>query len=75
MKEKLRKDERRIVARDRQKIKKDKKIDQPGMKEEVRFFTKKEGVPLRVTKVKFKSQEDIEKELENLAKDFTGRKD
>jgi signal recognition particle receptor subunit beta len=75
VKEKLRKDDRRIVTRDRQKMKKDKKMDKLEMKEEVKFVAKEEGVPLRVTKVKFKSQEDIEKELENLAKDFTGRKD
>jgi signal recognition particle receptor subunit beta len=74
VKEKLRKDDRRIAPRDRQKLREDEKIDQMEKKEGVRFIAKEKGVPLRVTKVKFKSQEDIEKELENLAKDFTRRK-
>ncbi len=74
VKEKLRKDDRRIAPRDRQKLREDEKIDQMEKREEVRFIAKEKGVPLRVTKVKFKSQEDIEKELENLAKDFTRRK-
>jgi signal recognition particle receptor subunit beta len=75
VKEKLKKDERRIVDRDRQKRKKEKTIGKMESKDEVRFEVKEKGVPLRVTKIKFKSQDDIEKELENLAKDFTGRKD
>ncbi len=75
VKEKISKDDRRVRAGDRQRLKKDKKIEKPGVSEEVKFVAKSEAVPLRVTKVKFKSQEDIEKELENLAKDFTRRKD
>lgn len=75
VKEKIRKDDRRVVAREGQRAKKDKKTEEPEMKEEVRFVAKEKGVPLRVTKIKFRSQEDIEKELEDLAKDFTGKKD
>lgn len=32
---------------------------------------KKEEAPIRVTKIKFKSQEDVEKEVENMAKEFS----
>jgi len=38
--------------------------------EEIEFAAKEEVSPFRVTKLKFKSQEDIDKELENLMKDF-----
>jgi signal recognition particle receptor subunit beta len=75
VKEKIRKNERRLVSRERQKQKKEKEAEKPEMKEEVRFVAKEKAVPLRVTKVKFKSQEDIEKELESLAEKFTGKKD
>lgn len=40
-------------------------------KEEVEFASKEETSSLRMTKIKFKSQEDIEKEIESLAKEFT----
>jgi hypothetical protein len=75
VKEKIKKDERKIVGKDRLKEKKEEQKGLPKQKDEFKFVTKKVGVPLRVTKVKFKTQKDFEKELENLAKDFTGRKE
>jgi signal recognition particle receptor subunit beta len=71
VKEKIKEDERRIVGKERLKKRKEEKKEAPEKKDEIKFAAKKEGVPLRVTKVKFKSQKDIEDELENLAKDFT----
>jgi hypothetical protein len=64
VKEKIASKESRFVKKDRIKEKE---------KEEIAFAAKEESVPIRMTKVKFKSQEDIEKELENLAREFTSR--
>jgi len=64
VKEKIASKESRLVKRDRIKEKE---------KEEIAFAAKEESAPIRMTKVKFKSQEDIEKELENLAREFTSR--
>jgi signal recognition particle receptor subunit beta len=80
VKEKIREDERRVVSKNRSKKKKEEeketlKKDAPEIKDEIKFVAKEKGAPLRVTKVKFKSQKDIEKELENLAKDFTKSKE
>jgi signal recognition particle receptor subunit beta len=75
VKEKIKDDERKIVGKERLKERKDEKREKPEKKDEIKFVAKKEGAPLRVTKVKFKSQKDIEKELENLAKDFTESKE
>lgn len=75
VKEKIRGDERKIVGKGRMKIKEGKPVEAPQEKEEITFAAKKKGAPLRVTKVKFKSQKDIEEELESLAKDFTGSKE
>jgi len=71
VKEKIKDDERKIVGKERLKKRKDEKKEAHKKKDEIKFVAKKKGVPLRVTKVKFKSQKDIEEELENLAKDFT----
>lgn len=75
VKDKIQSDERRVVGKERHKKRKEegKKAAPkpiPEIKEEITFAAKDKSAPLRVTKVKFKSQEDIEKELENLAKDF-----
>jgi len=75
VKEKIREDERKIVGKDRLKARKAEKKEPPKKKDEIKFVAKKNGAPLRVTKVKFKSQKDIESELENLAKDFTESKE
>jgi hypothetical protein len=79
VKEKIREDERRIVGKDRVKKKigeKEKpKKDVFKKRDEIKFVAKEKAAPLRVTKVKFKTQKDIEEELENLAKDFTKSKD
>jgi signal recognition particle receptor subunit beta len=79
VKEKIREDERRIVGKERARKKPEKKEapkkEAPEIKEEIKFVAKEESAPLRVTKVKFKSQKDIEEELENLAKDFTKSKE
>ena len=74
VKEKIRGDERKVVGKGREKAEKGKPVEAPKEKDMITFAAKKKGVPLRVTKVKFKSQKDIEEELENLAKDFTGSK-
>lgn len=76
VKEKIRDDERKIIGKRRLKKKEEAEKEEPQKevsekRDEIKFVAKEKGVPLRVTKVKFKSQEDIEKELENLAKDFT----
>ena len=74
IKAKIKEDERRIVGKDRAAKGKKEPKDRPAQKDEIKFVAKEEGVPLRVTKVKFKSQKDIEEELENLARDFTKTK-
>ena len=74
VKEKIKDDERKVMGKARSKKRDDEKIEKPEQKDEIKFVAKKESSPLRVTKVKFKSQKDIEQELENLAKDFTGSK-
>jgi hypothetical protein len=38
---------------------------------EIKFVSEKTTAPIRLTKIKFKSQTDVEEELENLAKEFT----
>ena len=64
VKEKIASKESRLVRKDRIEAKE---------KEEIAFAAKEESAPIRMTKFKFKSQEDIEKELENLAREFTSR--
>ncbi len=46
-------------------------VVEPVPKKEVELVSKRERSPLRMTKIKFKSQKDIEEELEKLAKEFT----
>lgn len=54
------------------KEKKEKVVEQEKKPEEFKFVSKeKDAKPIRVTKLRFKSQRDIEKEMENLAKEFT----
>jgi len=36
-------------------------------------MSEKKADPIRLTKIKFKSQTDVEEELENLAKEFKGQ--
>jgi hypothetical protein len=74
VKEKIKDDERKVTGKERSKNQVDEKKEMPEKKDEIKFVEKKDSSPLRVTKVKFKSQKDIEQELENLAKDFTGSK-
>jgi signal recognition particle receptor subunit beta len=75
VKDKIKEEERKIAGKKPAKEKKEEEKGPPKIKEEIKFVAKKEGAPLRVKKVKFKSQKDIEEELENLAKDFTKTKD
>jgi signal recognition particle receptor subunit beta len=76
VKEKIREGERKIAGKEKLKKKKgEDKIEAPKKKDEIKFVAKEKAAPLRVTKVKFKTQKDIEQELENLAKDFTDSKD
>lgn len=42
--------------------------------EEVAFVSKKEEATIRLTKIKFRNQRDIESEVENLAKEFSHKK-
>lgn len=44
------------------------------VKTEIEFVPEEEAIPIRMTKIKFKSQSDIEDQLENLAKEFTSKK-
>jgi signal recognition particle receptor subunit beta len=46
---------------------------EPKTKEEIQFVSEKKIVPVRMTKLKFKTQFDVEKEMENLAKEFTDK--
>jgi hypothetical protein len=74
VKEKILKEERRLVGRDRMKMKREEEEKkEPAKKEVIQFAAKKEVTPVRVTKVKFKDIKDIEEELEKLAKDFTSQ--
>jgi len=41
------------------------------VKTEIEFVPEEKAAPIRMTKIKFKSQTDIEDQLENLAKEFT----
>ncbi len=74
VKKKIKEDERKAVAKGQPAKEKKREEKAPEQREEIKFVAKKTGVPLRVTKVKFKSQKDIEAELENLARDFTKTK-
>ena len=74
IKAKIKEDERRVAGKGGAAKGKKEPMGRPAQKDEIKFVAKEEGVPLRVTKVKFKSQKDIEEELENLAKDFTKAK-
>ena len=75
VKEKIKEEDRKITGKMPVKEKEEEEKGEPEIREEIKFVAKKEGTPLRVKKVKFKSQKDIEEELENLAKDFTKTKD
>jgi signal recognition particle receptor subunit beta len=44
------------------------------VKTEIEFVPEEEAAPIRMTKIKFKSQTDIEDQLESLAKEFTFKK-
>jgi signal recognition particle receptor subunit beta len=74
VKEKIKDGERKAAGKEKSKMRDGEEEEKPETKDEIKFVAKKESSPLRVTKVKFKSQKDIEQELENLAKDFTGSK-
>ena len=74
VKKKIKEDERKAVGKGQPAKEKKREEKAPEQREEIKFVAKKTGVPLRVTKVKFKSQKDIEAELENLARDFTKTK-
>jgi len=39
--------------------------------ENIEFVSKQKEAPIRMTKIKFRDQKDIEKEVENLAKEFS----
>lgn len=41
------------------------------VKTDIEFLSENKSAPIRLTKIKFKSQTDFEEELENLAKEFT----
>ena len=51
------------------------RIQQEVRKNEIEFLPRQKISPIRLTKLKFKSQNDIEKEVENLAKEFTESKE
>jgi len=47
----------------------------PVSKEDIDFVSSSQSEPIRVTRIKFKSQRDIEKEVESLAREFTDKLD
>ena len=57
------------VKREEEKI----EVMEPTPKKEVELAPGQKTSPLRMTKIKFKSQKDIEEELEKLAKEFTAK--
>ncbi len=48
-------------------------VMEPASKKEVELAAAQKTAPLRMTKIKFKSQKDIEEELEKLAKEFIAK--
>ena len=44
------------------------------VKTQIEFVTEEKAAPIRMTKIKFKSQSDIEDQLESLVKEFTSKK-
>lgn len=64
----------RIFGEKREEAKKEKmKEKKPVGREEIEFVTKTKISHIRFVKMKFKSQEDIEKEIEKLTREFTGK--
>jgi signal recognition particle receptor subunit beta len=51
----------------------EKKIVEIPKKEEIEFLSAKKIPPIKYTKIKTKSQKDIEKEIEKLTEEFTGK--
>jgi len=74
VKKKVLRAERKVPRRAPVMEEKREEAGKPEEKEEMEFVAREKPSPLRLTKVKFKTQEDIEKELEALARDFTGKK-
>lgn len=63
-----------LAEKDRDKLKevaKEEKTEEE--KPHIKFMPDQEEKPIRLTKIKFKSQTDIEKEVENLAKEFVNK--
>ncbi len=55
------------------KGKKEKIKEEKAEKEEVAFITEAKVAPMRLIKMKFKNQEDVEDEIEKLAQEFTSK--
>jgi len=53
--------------------KEEKKEEKQARDEEIEFVTRDRISPIQFVKMKFKSQEDIEKEIEKLTREFTGK--
>jgi hypothetical protein len=49
-------------------------VKRADIKTEIEFVPEKEAAPIRMTKIKFKTQVDVEDQLESLAKEFTSKK-
>lgn len=49
------------------------KEEKPAERQETEFVAKAEVSPVRLVKMKFKSQRDIEKEIDKLTREFTGK--
>jgi len=65
--------EKREVVNKEEQMRRIRKAEDERAKEKtgIKFVSEKKTAPIRLTKIKFKSQTDVEKELENLAKEFT----
>lgn len=55
------------------KGKKEKMKERDPEKEEVSFVSKAKPAPIRLIKMKFKTQKDVEKEIDKLAREFTSK--
>ena len=73
------KEERQIIIeeaeRERKKLKEGVRENvKEAARENLEFVSKQEEAPIRMTKIKFRSHKDIQKEVENLAKEFSHKK-
>ena len=77
VREKILGEKREEIPKEKKEIKEEERkieVIEPIPKKEAEVVAEAETAPLRLTKIKFKSQKDIEEELEKLAREFTAKK-